>query len=95
MSPKESANLNSSIDTSAGQHGLSSEEPHEERYVNEIVEIHDEEESLDNIPTNLNTVWETGKSEQTFHMENREEGVEVLLLQRNGVQMEVHQTFGS
>ncbi len=41
------------------------------------VALQDEESSIDGIPLNLKSVWETGKLEKTFHPPNRKEGLEV------------------
>ena len=33
------------------------------------VVVQEEESSVDGIPLNMNTVWETGKLEKTFHLQ--------------------------
>ena len=51
------------------QHENSDEEPHELEFEGGVIEVQDEESSIDGIPLNLKTVWETGKLEKTFNPE--------------------------
>ena len=51
------------------EHEYSDQEPHELDPEEGVIEDQDEDSSIDGIPLNLKTVWETGKLEMMFHPE--------------------------
>ncbi len=54
---------------SEAEQEYSDQEPHELDPEEGVIEDQDEDSSIDGIPLNLKTVWETGKLEKTFHPE--------------------------